>query len=102
MSTACDCVGEDPARAWDASHSQHVRTVTNDVHRGVDVTACRRCGQRFAVLFEERVSYSGGADDQTWQVVAISDAEASTDDLAHVFAGRRKLVRVAGAGVWWR
>lgn len=103
--SSCACTGPDAALAWTATQSSLVRTVTGDVHFGLQVSACSRCGQQFAVVFEERVIYDGGGDDQTWKVVAISNDEAeqlTADGAAKLFDGRRTLVRVTGVGAWWK
>ena len=102
MTAPCACQGEDAMKAWEASQARTLRTLVDDLHDSLDVTQCAHCGQRFAVHFHERVDCSGGGDDQTWRVVAISEAEAARDDLLPAFDGRRMLVRSTGHGTWWK
>ena len=98
--SSCSCRGDDALAAFAATQSHHLRSLDDDVHRGLDVTACARCGQHFLTKFEERVRFDGDGDDQTWQVVALSDAEATAltrDTAARLFDGtRRRLVRHGG------
>ncbi len=92
------CFGDDGERAWIAIRRAHVAALVEESHFSVRLTACA-CGQRFAVVFAERIDWSGGEDDMTWLAAPISVGEAKSleaqgwEGLASVVSGRRFLLR---------
>lgn len=101
----CRCTSDDAEAAFAACRGTHLRSLDDDYHHGVDLTACAHCGQRFAVRFDERVRFDSEPDDQTWQVVAVTAEEADTLDAqtARLLAGtRRTLIKHAGSTAFWR
>ena len=109
------CFGDDPATAWAALQARRLQSLVQESHFGVHLTECR-CGQRFAVVFTERIDWSGGEDDQDWLAVPVTTAEAArlaqaTEDqvsraVTEVAQGRRFLVRIfprdGTLELWWR
>lgn len=109
------CRGADAELAWTASQRHRLARLVDESHFDVSLFRCD-CGQRFAVVFTERIDWHGGEDDQTWLVVPINAGEqdelqrTGTDDvpaaLLRIAVGRRFLVRsfpTAGPlAVWWR
>lgn len=109
------CSGDDAASAWDAMLTTRVRSLVQESHFGVQITACS-CGQRFAVVFTERIDWRDGEDEQDWVVLPIFGDEpdrlaACTESelrglLAELGRERRFLVRSHPSGApvsaWWR
>lgn len=108
------CFGTDTTSAWESARSRHLQSLIDDVHYGIDITACP-CGQRFAVVFTERIDWVRGEDPQDWLVVPITDTEQATlvgsdleiaRALTACAANRRFLVRTfpadAARSMWWR
>lgn len=109
------CAGEDGAAAWVALRGEHLRAIAAESHFGVDATRCA-CGQRFAIVFLERVDWLRGDDDQTWLALPLTAPESATLDacaadevprlLTEFGRTRRFLVRSRVAdgslGAWWR
>ena len=71
------CRGDDAAAAWTASRATRLRSLIEESHFSVQLTACR-CGQRFATVFTERVDWSGGEDAQDWLMLPLTRDEATT------------------------
>jgi hypothetical protein len=107
------CTGEAP-RAWRASSETLVRVLSEDVHEGVRVMACR-CGQAFLERFTERVRFDGEGDDVTVIRTPLHLEERGwLFDLPSEFVdravgalsrGRRALVSekpMTGDDAWWR
>lgn len=67
------CRGDDAAVAWLAIQSI-VRSLVADAHLEIVVNKCASCGQRFIVVFTERVSFDGDGDDLTWLAVPVDEA----------------------------
>jgi hypothetical protein len=72
-----DCFQGDPASCW-ATRSDHVSVadLADEPHFIVRVVACRRCGQRFASIFCERIDWISGEDPQYGLLVPLRAAEA--------------------------
>lgn len=99
------CGDEDAEIAWKAAHARRLSSPIHEAHFGVDLTRCA-CGQRFAVVFTERVAWSGGEDDPTWLAVPVSAEELARiekapKDVEALTRGRRFLLRTRD-GVQWR
>lgn len=108
------CFGADTASAWKSARTRHLQSLIDDVHYGIDVTACP-CGQRFAVVFTERIDWVRGEDPQDWLLVPITENEQAklvgsdleiAGALTACAANRRFLVRTfpadAALSMWWR
>ena len=92
-----------------------VRPLVQESHYGVQITACT-CGQRFVMVFTERIDWQGGEDPQDWLVMPIDEAEAARLSacaeaelprvLAELGRARRFLVRTfpthGAIRAWWR
>jgi hypothetical protein len=107
------CRGDDAGLAWLAIQSL-VRPLVSDAHLEIVVNKCASCGQRFIVVFTERVSFDGDSDDLTWLAVPVDEAgfralgTARRAEVQHLVEqlgeGERFLVRhQAGsqARTWW-
>ncbi len=115
LAVGCErCFGTDAKLAWDAIHSSTEASLISDVHFAVDIMACS-CGQRFAVVFTERVNYRDGGDDLTWLALPITNdeharvsrcgASSVASVLTELGVDRRFLVRNQAGGpvdAWWR
>ncbi len=111
--TGCkECLGAaDAAAAWVSLRRDVVGVVVEESHYSVRVTACA-CGQRFGVVFAERIDWTGGQDDQTWLAVPLSHAECAQvlaegdSALARAARNRRFLLRIypetGGLQAAWR
>jgi len=109
------CTGSDAAAAWAAMRTENLGVLVDESHFGVQLLACS-CGQRFAVVFTERIDWQGGEDDQTWLALPVSPGEAAELTasgeaevpalLGRLGQGRRFMVRSfptgGEIGVWWR
>ena len=109
------CFGGDASAAWAAARARPIAALVEESHFSVRLTACT-CGQRFVVVFTERIDWSGGEDDQTWLVLPLTAAEvelltACSDEnlersLFEVGRERRCLVHAFPTGgalsTWWR
>ncbi len=109
------CAGADAAAAWTAMQAQRLAARVEESHFSVRFTQCS-CGQRFAVVFTERIDWKGGEDDQTWLVLPIRADEhaklmaCGENDVPRLVTeigrGRRFLVRSFPTGgalsAWWR
>lgn len=110
-----ECSGRDAARAWDASQHTRRASVVDESHFSIRTSECA-CGQRFVVVFTERIDWSGGEDDQTWVLLPIDGAEEDRITKAgesgagavivELGRERRFLVRAYPTGkelsAWWR
>lgn len=72
------CAADVASTAWQALEASHVASLLSDVHFDVAVKSCA-CGQRFVVVFTERVDHRDGEDDQTWLGLPVTD-----DEVAHL------------------
>lgn len=70
------CCADDAARAWKAMLCEHVQSLVEESHFGVQLTACR-CGQHFVKVFTERIDWQHGDDDQDWLVFAVEPDEVA-------------------------
>ena len=106
------CAGEVASTAWQALDATHVASLVSEVHFDVAVKGCA-CGQRFVVVFTERVDHRDGRDDQTWLALPVTDEEVtrlrSLDEanvpkvVAELGATRRFLMRANhGVEPAWR
>ena len=96
------CTADDAAAAWAAMTESRVGTLVQESHFSVRTAACG-CGQRFAIVFTERIDWVGGEDDQLWLAVAVSAEEVAALEqadegavgglLTRMAAGRRFLAR---------
>jgi hypothetical protein len=108
------CFGDDAGAAFDAMIATRVRSLVQESHHGVQITACT-CGQRFVMVFTERIDWEGGEDPQDWLMLPIDEAEASRLSaceeaelpgvLAELGRARRFLVRTfpshESIRAWW-
>jgi hypothetical protein len=104
------CCSDDAATAWTAMRAEHLQSLVEESHFGIQLMACR-CGQRFVKVFTERIDWQDGDDDQDWLVFAVepdesarlrSAAEAELCALVtELGRGRRFLVHCK-SGTWWR
>ena len=107
------CRGDDAALAWLAIQSI-VRPLLADPHLEIVVNKCASCGQRFIVVFTERVSFAGDGDDLTWLAVPVDDDGFRALGIARraevrplverIGGGQRFLVRHQAGGdhrTWW-
>lgn len=115
LALGCErCFGADARTAWEAINTSTEASLISDVHFAVDIMACA-CGQRFAVVFTERVNYRDGGDDLTWLALPISSDEHArvarcgkrsvASVLTEIGVDRRFLVRNQAGGpvdAWWR
>lgn len=109
------CAGADADAAWAAARQQRLQRLVEESHFGITLTQCD-CGQRFAVVFTERIDWQDGEDDQTWLLLPVTADEAAAlqacgeadlgAKLTAIGSGRRFLVRSfptgGGPGCWWR
>lgn len=113
-SFGCERCSGGATRAWRASGETVVRVLSEDVHEGVRVMACR-CGQAFLERFHERVRFDGEGDDvtvtrtplQLEERVWLFDVPRDLIDRAvgELIRGRRALVSekpMTGDDAWWR
>ena len=113
-SFGCERCSGEASRAWRASGETVVRVLSEDVHEGVRVMACR-CGQAFLERFTERVRFDGEGDDvtvirtplQLEERVWLLDLPSAQVDRAvrELIRGRRALVSeqpMTGDDAWWR
>ncbi|MBA3394585.1 MAG: HEAT repeat domain-containing protein [Deltaproteobacteria bacterium] len=115
LAVGCErCFGADARIAWEAINASTEASLISDLHFAVDIMACA-CGQRFAVVFTERVNYREGGDDLTWLALPISSDEHArvarcgkrsvASVLTEIGVDRRFLVRNQTDGpvdAWWR
>jgi hypothetical protein len=99
------CADENGETAWKASQARRLSSPVQEPHFGVDLTQCA-CGQRFAVVFTERVAWAGGEDDQTWLAVPVdaeeqARIEKTPREVEAIARGRRFLLRTRD-GIHWR
>ncbi|MEW5737603.1 MAG: hypothetical protein AB1938_01690 [Myxococcota bacterium] len=108
------CTSADAMAAWEAMRARRGKSLVQESHFGVHLTQCA-CGQRFVVVFTERIDWQGGEDDQTWLSAPVTAEEASRLERAleadvpraatEVATGRRFLVRSHPPGsplsAWW-
>lgn len=109
------CAGPDAAAAWTAMQARRLAARVEESHFSVRFTQCS-CGQRFAVVFTERIDWKGGEDDQTWLSLPVGADEharlmaCAENDVPRLVTeigrGRRFLVRSYPTGgalsAWWR
>ncbi len=115
LATGCSrCFGDDTAAAWEALRASGHQSLVSEDRWSVEISSCS-CGQRFAVVFAERVDYREGEDDLLWLVLPITPderaklarcAKQAVPDVLEAFGGsRRFLVRNQVGGTvdaWWR
>jgi hypothetical protein len=75
----CDrCFGGDAELLWRAHPWHEVSELVDDSHFRVTIVACPDCRQQYIKLFTEFVAWTGDGDDaQHWDIMPLSDAEAS-------------------------
>jgi hypothetical protein len=104
------CTSADAATAWTAMLHERVRSLVEESHYSIQITACR-CGQHFVKVFTERIDWQGGDDDQDWLVFAIDSAEAERlssaaeselHGLVTALGRDRRFLVHCNAGTWWR
>jgi hypothetical protein len=110
-----ECSGRDAAVAWGASQHTRRASIVDESHFSIRTSACH-CGQRFVVVFTERIDWAGGEDDQTWILLPIDADEeqritragegGAHGAITELGRERRFLVRShptgEGLSVWWR
>jgi hypothetical protein len=113
----CDaCDGQSADRAWEAIRDTPIGVeLIDESHYGVQLRQ-HACGQRFVVIFTERIDWVNGDDPQELRAVPISEDEfrtlaaqgdqVSTAALEALGAERRYLINSwpadAGKASWWR
>lgn len=109
------CFASDAGEAYDALTANRETMLEQESHFSMQVTSCR-CGQKWCVVFTERVDWRAGEDDQTWVCVPLtvdqvrglqnSETDKRASYLQVVTKGRRFLVREFPTGgcisAWWR
>jgi predicted RNA-binding Zn-ribbon protein involved in translation (DUF1610 family) len=87
------CWGDDAPAAWTELDTLRGRPLVAEYHFGL-VLKQHRCGQRFAVVFTERIGWSGD-DDQTWTIVPITDEDDAALTTCPTGQVARRLVTLA-------
>lgn len=71
------CFGEDAAAVWaNRRRLEGVAVIVDERRYFVRIAACRECGQRFAMLFAERIDWEDGNDPEDWLQIPVTSDEA--------------------------
>jgi hypothetical protein len=64
--------------AWKARDGLTLKAeLIDESHYHVMILTCPQCGQRFLSVFTEMIDWSDGDDAQCWQVVPVTESEAT-------------------------